>query len=387
MKPNLKHTDFLQDDLFIYWRIYPNKELDLFWEEYLQKKRHLREAFDRAVIEFDAIRAENGDEKLHMEREEREDLFKRVQARVENERKQRTRRLYFTSSVAAILLIMLISTLFFINRDDREVVEMSSIGKVMEENSVTLLSGNNVLNMDNNSELHLSGSRAVVRDSSSRKEIDLEKDQINKLIVPFGKRSSIFLADGSKVYLNSGTEMEFPASFTTDSREISVKGEVFVEVATGTKPFIIHTPNSRIRVYGTSFNVSAYADEEMESVVLVNGSVQVASMSSALKLEPNQMAEVTNGIITRHDVDVMEYISWKNGFMQLNQTPLDDVLTKIGRYYNTEFVYNADLNLTDRTCSGKLFLSDNFNDVLEAFSKMTYLEYKRMEDGRIEVSN
>jgi ferric-dicitrate binding protein FerR (iron transport regulator) len=71
----------------------------------------------------------------------------------------------------------------------------------------------------------------------------LDKHQTNKLIVPFGKRSSLVLADGSKVYLNSGTEMDFPSSFSKNSREIWVEGEIFIDVTQQKGlPFIIHTP-------------------------------------------------------------------------------------------------------------------------------------------------
>ncbi|HCC86143.1 MAG TPA: iron dicitrate transport regulator FecR, partial [Porphyromonadaceae bacterium] len=72
-------------------------------------------------------------------------------------------------------------------------------------------------------------------------------------------------------------------------------------------------------------------------------------------------------------------------YMQLNKATLTDVLKKIGRYYNIEFNYDAALNLQDQTCSGKLFLSDNLNDVLESFSKMTFLEYITMNDGVIYI--
>jgi len=81
----------------------------------------------------------------------------------------------------------------------------------------------------------------------------------------------------------------------------------------------------------------------------------------------------------------MEYISWKNGYMELNKTPLADLLKKIGRYYNLEFNYDASLNLQEQTCSGKLFLSDNLNDVLESFSKMTFLDYKILKEGVIYI--
>lgn len=71
--------------------------------------------------------------------------------------------------------------------------------------------------------------------------------------------------------------------------------------------------------------------------------------------------------------------------MQLNKNSLTEVLKKIGRYYNVEFNYTATLNLQDQTCSGKLFLSENFDDVLQSFSKMTFLQYNKISDGIIYI--
>jgi transmembrane sensor len=380
MKPYLNDNDFLQDDLFIYWRIQPSKELDEFWAEFLRKNEYARKPFNEAISAFDTIRNEQERPRL-----DNDLLVKRLHTRIEEDKKERKRRRLFVSSVAAVLFILLASTLFVLNKNEEPLISEVTIGKVTNENSVRLLSGGNVLDLDNNAELHLTENRAVVQDSLTRQGIDLPAGQTNTLIVPFGKRSSIFLADGSRVYLNSGTEMEFPSSFTGQTREIKVTGEVFIEVAKGEKPFILHTPNSRVTVYGTSFNISSYADEKSESIVLVNGSVKVTSMNSSLILKPNEMAEIENGTIQHRMVDVAEYISWKNGYMQLNKTPLNEVLMKIGRYYNIEFTYSAGLALNHRTCSGKLYLSDNLDDVLEAFSKMTYLGHERISDRKIAI--
>ncbi|MDD3779238.1 MAG: FecR domain-containing protein, partial [Proteiniphilum sp.] len=297
-------------------------------------------------------------------------------------------RMVFTSSAAAILLLALITALYTTTRRGNTFSDkqMASIGEVMNQDRVQLITGNQVVDMENNATVQLTEKEnALIRDSLSRKEIDLKKNQTNKLIVPFGKRSSLILADGSKVYVNSGTELDFPSAFSGHAREISVRGEIFIEVAKQSHPFIIHTPASQITVYGTSFNVSSYTDEKNESVVLVNGSVHIKSDQGSLMLRPGEMAEVTNGKIQRKEVDVMEYISWKNGYMQLNKNSLTEVLKKIGRYYNVEFNYAATLNLEDQTCSGKLFLSENFDDVLQSFSKMTFLQYDKISDGIIYI--
>lgn len=381
MKQNIHDKNFLCDDLFIYWRIHPTKELTAFWSKFIRENEHLREPFQAAISEFDKIRQEQCTYRL-----EKDTVYRELQERLGQVRRRRLRILY-ASSVAAILFLVLITVLYTTRREEAiPGKQMASIGEVMSQDKVQLFTEHQVVDMENNAIVQFSDKeKALIRDSISQKEIDLKNNRKNRLIVPFGKKSSVLLSDGSTVYLNSGTELEFPSAFSGEAREISVKGEIFIEVTKQDYPFIIHTPQSQITVYGTSFNVSSYTDEPSESVVLVSGSVEVKSAGSSLMLKPNQKAEISNGSIRQQQVDVMEYISWKNGYMLLNKNSLTEVLKKIGRYYNVEFYYDAGLKLHDQTCSGKLFLSDNFEDVLQSFSKMTFLDYNILNNRVIHI--
>lgn len=374
--------DFLRDDLFIYWRLSPCEELDRFWEEFLQENEDLREQFNEAIVEFDNLRT--ADNWFPQEAIEVEEVLNR-RIRITIRKKNTLRTLY--ASLSAAIFILGIITLFFLNnnkRNSEKDVTSISIGNVVKNSKIQLVTGSDILDINDNSTLDLSEreNSALIQDSLSHKEVILDKNQTNKLIVPFGKRSSLVLADGSRIDLNSGTEMEFPTIFSPHSREITVEGEIFINVVKqGSIPFIIHTPNSQITVYGTSFNVSAYADENKESVVLVTGSVEIKSGNNSMLLNPDEMAVIEDGIIHREQVDVTEYISWTNGYLRLNKTPLNEVLTKIGRYYNVEFQFQSDLGLHEKTCSGKLYLSNNMEDVLNAFSKMTSFIYEKNNDN------
>lgn len=377
----MNYKDFLCDDLFIYWRIRPTKELDSFWENFLKENDELKGAFNEAIDTFEKIR--NGQDTLEINKIP---LLQELKDRIKKEKRRKLAKIV-TSSAAAVLLLTLASTLFTLHEKTKNPeTSISSIGEVMSNNNIQLFTGNDILEIDNNSTLDLSEKKhsAVIQNTLAQKEIDLDDNRINKLIVPYGKRSTLILADGSKVHLNSGTKMEFPTIFSGKKREINVEGEIFIEVMQqNNTPFVIHTPHSQITVHGTSFNVSSYSEDTRESVVLVNGSVEVRSENSTIQLQPNEMAEIENGSILRKQVDVSDYIGWTSGYIQLNKTPLHEVLKKIGRYYNVKFQYDPGMDLYDQTCSGKLFLSDNLNDVLESFSKMTYLQYDKQNDKTI----
>lgn len=377
----MNQRDFLCDDLFIYWRIHPTKELNAFWESYLRENEDFRIPFNEAIETFEMIW--NGKEILQ---NDDASILHELKEKIEKGKKIKLRKL-LVSSAAAILLIMLIPTFFILYKNSESAEsDKSSIGKVMSTNHIQLFTGSDILEIDNNSTLDLSGKKrtVLIQNPFTQKEIDLKDQQTKKLIVPYGKRSTLILADGSKVHLNSGTKMEFPSIFTGKKREIHVEGEIFIEVTKqNNTPFVIYTPHSQITVYGTSFNVSSYSEDPKEAVVLVNGLVEVKSKNSVLQLQPNEMAEIGNGVILHKQVDVSDYIGWTSGYLQLNRVPLNEVLKKIGRYYNVEFQYDPAIDLHDQTCSGKLFLSENLDDVLEAFSKMTYLQYNKQSDDII----
>lgn len=380
MNQEFKYRELLKDELFIYWRLNPTDELDSYWKDYVSNNKSRSILLNKAIREFDAIHQKKGFSKdidaskislIHRKAIERKKILKHKQFI-----------LFFRYSAAAIFVAAIITALYIYNNRDINLFEseFATIGNVMDEDNVLLSSGNKTLKLNNNSKLVISekDNSTIVKEDGAEHSvhtIDVEK---NTLSVPYGKRTSIVLSDGSTIHLNSGTRLEFPARFTGNKREIHVEGEAFIEVKhDNSKPFIVSTPRSQITVYGTSFNVSSFNEDEVESVVLVSGKIEVENEQSSLILNPNELAIISDNKISRETVNVSEYISWKSGYMELNKVPLNEVLKKISRYYNIEFNFNNDLDFYSRTCSGKLFLSDNLNDVLEAFSRITFLDYDK----------
>lgn len=375
MKAGKEKKEFLRDDLFIYWRLHPSTQLERYWENYLHQHPEQRSTFQEAIHLFDSIRNTQMDDKPALD-----ELRHSLDQRIRRHKQNNMQRIYLSLS-AAIMLLALVTSLFFIGRKTHQMVPATaSIGQVMRDSMVQLLTGEQSLEIADRSLLDLSEKEnsALIQEVVSQKEVALHADQSNRLIVPYGKRSSVVLADGSTVYLNSGTVMDFPSAFAGRTREIRVEGEIFLEVKKEEgKPFIIHTPHSQITVYGTTFNVTSYADDKQESVVLVTGSVKVQSGQQELLLKPSERAEVENGILSSRIVDVDEFISWRNGYLKMSRTPLNGLLTQVGRYYNVAFQYSQELHLEQRSCSGRLFLSDNLEDVLQSFSRLTKLTYEK----------
>jgi ferric-dicitrate binding protein FerR (iron transport regulator) len=151
-------------------------------------------------------------------------------------------------------------------------------------------------------------------------------------------------------------------------------------------PFIVHAKDMDILVQGTSFNISAYRDDNRQTVVLVEGKVKIESGSTVIaELLPNEKVDITENNILKERVDVSEYISWRKGILEFNNTPMSEILKKIGRYYNVQFEGTADIPLNKQTCSGKLFLSNNLDSVMTSVSILSSTVYKR-ENNTIQIT-
>ena len=172
-------------------------------------------------------------------------------------------------------------------------------------------------------------------------QIAKERPAQYTLITPLGGEYRITLADGTTVWLNAGSKLEYPSVFTGSTREVSLEGEAFFEVAQdGTHPFIVHTEKQRITVLGTSFNIHAYADES-ESTTLINGKVRVNSEGNTLLLQPGQQALLDGSGQLRldPDADLEEVAAWKNGYFQFNKADIRQIMQQLSRWYNVDVEY------------------------------------------------
>ena len=382
-----KFKNFLLDEDFIKWRLFRTEEQNAQWEKFRHENPHFEQNIKDAIVQFNALEVT----KYTLPQDEKDALYSLVMQKI-NKRRSRYSFLQYASSIAVVLAIGIVST-FFLKLHKGNLlhtpIDNSTIsGQTLQEEEVYIISGNNKINLTNNSNIELTqNEKVVVTDSAkSKQELRLATAAMNKLVVPFGKRSILTLVDGTKVWLNSGTQVDFPSRFDGNTREITVNGEVFIEVSKDAqKRFVVHTANMDIQVFGTSFNLSAYDDDITKTVVLVNGSVAVKTDGFETKLEPNQKLEVTNGEFTKENVDVSEYISWTRGVLEFNETPISEILKKVGRYYNVQFDNSSGISLKDKTCSGKLFLSSNLDSVMVSITHLSSTKYQR-ENNIIHIS-
>src|SRR5690606_9402920 len=162
----------------------------------------------------------------------------------------------------------------------------------------------------------------------------------NTLNVPYGKTFKVQLSDGSFVHLNAGTQLKYPKQFPGSERRVYLEGEAYFEVTHDEdRPFIVETSSSTTQVLGTSFNVSAYVDDQWSATVLVEGSVIVSEVDTTIasvKLSPGHMAlwdSVTKKINVL-EVETTEYTSWMEGDLVFESRTFEDMLRVLERKYN-----------------------------------------------------
>ncbi|NLU94877.1 FecR family protein [Chitinophaga sp. Ak27] len=164
-------------------------------------------------------------------------------------------------------------------------------------------------------------------------------DQMNTITTPKGERYELILQDGTKIWLNADSKLTFPVSFNgRKQREVFLSGEAYLEVAKNPrKPFLLKSNEQVVTVTGTHFNVRCYLNEPIQTTLAEGGvTVSQTQTGKTAKLTPGRQSIVTIDGILIKEVDPDDYIAWKLDYFVFVQTPMKQVLTEIGRWYNVQ---------------------------------------------------
>ena len=298
--------------------------------------------------------------------------------------------------IAASIILLISFTFYFyqyLNEDSLRKFASKKI-EISDEARIIISDGSEHKLKQNESHIRYDavGNQIIIEENNNKTEkldnhSSAKKDEYNQVVVPYGRRHTLTLSDGTTVLLNSGSSLVFPARFSGKKREVFLKGEGYFDVAKNPeKPFVVNTESINIKVTGTKFNVSAYENENSISAVLVEGSVEVARngffSNNRCKITPGQgcfFADNSDELIVRN-VDVNQYISWIDGQFQFENQPLASLIKKVEKFYNKQIIVN-DEELANRIISGKLVLSEQLEETLDFLAKTTKSRYIRKDDG------
>ncbi|MCL3779060.1 FecR family protein [Prolixibacteraceae bacterium JC049] len=255
----------------------------------------------------------------------------------------------FTSSVAAMVVIAF-SVYFFITQPFENDVVLENAIKPGNHRAVLVLNNGKEINLSADKEIKIqergadikSDGKTVEYQSNKRKKKKKQTIIYNTLKVPRGGTFYVNLSDGTRVWLNAQSELRYPVQFTGKIREVTLVGEALFEVTKNeSMPFVVKTEGQTIKVLGTSFNVSAYSDNQFVKTTLITGKVQINTDEKQVELKPSfqSVLNKSNGDIVQTKVETEFYTCWKDGEYYFENVALDEIFKTLSRWYDFQYEF------------------------------------------------
>ncbi len=362
---------------------------------------------DTEIDQWDQNRADDhlGDYEYHLANEIRQTFSNKKQKLSQTQKEilgnqiaqsinaYKKRRLIIGISSAAVFLLLIGISAVFTSVRKSEIKTFAENSKLdlPTGNTRLILAGEEIqINSDESKiKYEEKGNQIHINSSDSiKQEVNDNEIVYNTVIVPYGKRTQITLADNSSIWLNSGSKLIYPARFAANKREVYLEGEAIFEVSHNREqPFHVITRDVEVKVLGTVFDVCAYRDDSITSTVLEKGSVELRYSKSSfisqakLTMTPGTMAVYSpqEQMMEQSDVNTRLYTSWREGYLVLERQTLGEILKKISRYYNVSIELN-DQSLKDETFTGNLDLRNSAVQVLESIGEIINAKIEKNND-------
>ena len=289
--------------------------------------------------------------------------------------------------VAAVALPFIIALVLYVglNRDEEQTLRPSLATNILPGTSkavLTLANGQMIplgkeaadsTIITDGTQINASGSGVTYASGGESESI-----VYNKLEIPRGGEFCLTLSDGTRVWLNSETSIQYPVAFGAKERRVFVQGEAYFEVSPSDKPFEVHGGGQSVCVLGTSFNVMAYGDEAKVQTTLVSGSVRVVLDQSdkTVLLTPGHQAEMdkNSGKISMREVNVENYIGWKDKLFIFDEEDLVTIMKKLARWYDVDIIIETP-ELKEKIFYGVIRKYENISKILGMLKKTQNIDY------------
>ena len=328
----------------------------------------------------------------------KEKVWSAIEEQISSPRTIRLNSRRIMSYAAAILLPIMIAGIAWIYLGRNEQTGIATIDNVFQPGSqkaMLVLSNGETMEFDDNEPLaELDQGDAVIRIenntlvySEKQKAGRSRKPVYNELITPRGGGYNLDLADGSKVWLNAGSSLRFPVSFTDSTRHVYLEGEAYFQVSHNGIPFIVSSGALDVRVLGTSFNVLAYPDEQQLVTTLVEGSVRIdfggkeSNPAPGRILSPDDQAVVSiaDAAIEVTKVNTSQYTSWIDGKLEFHNEDLDKVMKRLARWYDFEYEFENN-EARDYHFSARVDNTVNISTILEMLELTSNVKFELKEN-------
>ncbi|WP_319589403.1 FecR domain-containing protein [uncultured Draconibacterium sp.] len=375
---NYNFDQFVTDSDFIHWVIDPDIESDKFWNQVIKQFPDKKTTINQAVLFVKSLKA--------VERPIPQDRLDSVWDKV-TKTKERKIRLQTVWRWAAVFIIL--ASISILIPNIRRAPEFNfAENKTDQFDQATIILPDGSVNAipEKESEIKIASAKQIIVNKDTLSSSIPEKSEVKliKVVMPYGQQTSLQLPDGTTVYVNAGSQLSFPVSFDGKQREVYLTGEAFFNVVKDKEhPFIVNTPDIEIVVTGTEFNVSSYSDDNFTQTVLVEGAVSVRKnelFGKRVDILPGESAffDKESKSINTSKVDIEQYTSWIHGYIICKNDPVNEVIKKVGRYYNRDIKVMD--NLSGITFSGKLDLKEDVQNVLGSIAYTSSITFETESD-------
>lgn len=208
--------------------------------------------------------------------------------------------------------------------------------------------------------------------------------QMMTLEVPAGQRVGIDLADGTHVWLNAGSKIEYPTVFGRHDRQVKISGEAMFDVAhDASRPFIVETYASTIEVLGTKFNVEADQAANRFSTTLLRGKVKVSIDGQEVFLDPDQTVDLIDGNLVVTRTEDPAAMLWTEGILSMKGVSFEELMCKFEKLYDVRIVYECKTVPVIEFASGKIRIADGIDHVLKVLQHVAKFSYEHDQENNI----
>ena len=323
------------------------------------------------------------------EEELTEKMLQAIKTKIGSSQKAKRKSSQSYLKYVAIFVVLTGIVIYFQSNKETPVLDIT------DESVVLKLGNNEIKKIDSKSQQSIADKNGEVIGTQSGAQLTyLYKDNIrelvyNEIMVPKGKKFELVLSDGTFVHLNAETTLKYPVNFIAGKkRQVYLNGEAYFEVKRDEEdPFLVYAENMEIKVLGTHFSINTYNGLE-PFAVLIEGSVSVSQTESDNVsnipeiINPGQKAAIIENNIQIKNVNVNNYIDWRNGNLTFIDLPFSEIIQKIERKYNVK-ILNDYGELNDIKFNGR-FEDETILDLLDVFKESAEFEYQ-IKDNQIMI--
>lgn len=376
---------FCDDPDFVQWIISPGSDDDRRWKEYFEKHPEEKGEAEKARLVISQLQSRREPVDPAVVSGLYAQIIHRTNERAARRASGRFLGVFLRYAAIFVFSLLLGGILVYIHFERQNLAVYKAVEKMHDQEEARLvLSDGQIVPLNQKESLveYDTEGKIII---NSRDTISVNKESspedVNQLIMPFGRNTSVLLPDGTRAYVNSGSRLVYPSVFRARTREVFLIGEAYFEVAPNSKsPFVVRTNYLNIVATGTVFNVSAYPADKFVETVLVEGKVILRENSSRLQrreieMKPGEAVSYNRETMesATYAVNTSDYVTWHLGYLNFHSTDLNRVVVKLERYYNIRIYLDNPL-LGMRRITGKLELRDDRQKVLEVLASTSQAE-------------